>query len=274
MDIEKIRKEIHEKFNDINFIEESHQYFIGNDEYTPVSNVIKEYEVYVDWDQKAEEYAIKHGKIKEDVQREWKLNNLKATISGTRTHEFGESYTNLLIGRPDLICDGNKKQYVEEYNTLLPTYPKEESVVKFYDELNSGSMKYTPIGAEFRLSTKYMGDDVRKVCGTCDLLFYQEDLIFPEDNGFVLMDWKTNAKLYNDYNRKFNVHMLPPFDNMIDEAMSHYTLQFNLYQRMLESIGINIVDRVLIWLKNDGYETFNIPKLDNSILDKVLKKRG
>lgn len=272
--IENMREYIGEKFKDINFIEESHQYFIDEKEYTPVSTIIKEYEVYVDWDEKAEAYAKKWNLVKEDVQRDWKLNNLKSTISGTRTHEFGESYTNLLIGHPELICEGNKKQYVKEFDTLLPTYPKEEAVVKFYNELNSGSCKYTPIGAEFRLSTKYI-ENARPICGTCDLLFYQEDLIFPEDSGYVIMDWKTNKSLYNDYNRKFGVFMNPPFQSMIDEAFSHYTLQFNLYQRMIESIGVNIVDRVLIWLKNDGsYETFQIPKIDTEILDKVIYKKG
>ena len=103
MELENIRNTIHDKFGDIDFIEESHQYFIDKKEYTPVSNVIKEYEVYVDWDLKAKEYAEKRGLKKEDVQKDWKLNNLKSTISGTRTHEFGESYTNLMAGFPDLI---------------------------------------------------------------------------------------------------------------------------------------------------------------------------
>lgn len=269
------REYVLNKFNDINFIEESHQYFIGDKEYTPVSNVIKEYEVYVDWDEKAENYARKWRRTKEDVQKEWKLNNLKSTISGTRTHEFGESYTNLLIGHPELICEGNKKQYVDEYGgVLLPTYPKEEAIVKFYNEINDGtSFKMTPVGAEFRLSTKYI-ENARPICGTCDLLFWGEDIIYPEDSGFVIGDWKTNKSLYNDYNRSFGVKMKPPFNTMVDESFSHYTLQFNIYQRMLESIGVKVVDRVLIWLKNDGdYKTFKIPKIDDEILDMVIFKK-
>lgn len=267
-----VREYILNKFNDIKFIEESHQYFIDDKEYTPVSNVISEYEVYVDWDLKAKEYAERRGLIKENVQRDWRLNNLKATISGTRTHEFGESYTNLLIGHPELICEGNKKQYVKEYGgVLLPTYPKEDAIVKFYKEINDAtSFKMTPVGAEFRLSTKHM-EGARPICGTCDLLFWGEDVIYPEDNGFVLGDWKTNASLFNSYNRKYGVKMQAPFGDMIDESFSHYILQFNIYQRMLESIGVKIVDRVLIWLKNDGtYERIRIPKIDDDILDKVL----
>lgn len=270
MDIGNIRNLIKDKFGDINFIEESHQYFIDEKEYTPVSNVIKEYEFYVDWDKKAEEFALKRNLKKSDVQKDWKLTNLKATISGTRTHEFGESYTNLMAGYPDLICDGNKRQYIKEYNTMVPTYPKEEGVVQFYNDINENkSTIMTPIGAEFKLSSKYIPNS-RPICGTCDILFYQEDKVFPEDNGYVIGDWKTNSKLFNDFNRKFNIHMLPPFENMIDEPMSHYTLQFNLYRTMLESIGIKIVDMVLIWLKDYEYQTFHIQKIDDDIIKKIL----
>lgn len=272
MDKSKVRDFLNEKFGDINFIEESHQYFIDEREYTPVSHIIKEYEIPVDWDEKALNYALKHGRLKEDVQREWKLNNLKSTISGTRTHEFGESYTNLMCGHPELICEGNKKQYVDEYGVLLPTYPKEESVVKFYNEINLGSSEIlTPIGAEFRLSTKYI-DGARPICGTCDILFWKEDLIYPENSGYVLGDWKTNKSLFNDYNRRFGVYMKPPFNAWIDESYNHYTLQFNLYQKMLESVGVKVIDRILIWLKDDGYEIFHIEKIDDKVLNQVIKK--
>lgn len=252
-----------EKFGDIKFIEESHQYFINDEEYTPVSNIIKEYEPEVDWDQKATDYAIKWRKNKDDVQKEWKLNNLKATISGTRTHEFGESYTNLLCGHSELICEQNKPQYIEEYNTMVPTYPKEEAVKKFYDELESN---LHPVGAEFKLSSKFIRDAL-KICGTCDLLFYDS-----EKDSYVIGDWKTNKSLIKDYNRTNNVRMTGCMSKFIDEPLSHYTLQFNIYQRMLESIGLKIIDRVLIWLKDDGtYERIYIDKIPDNVLDKILK---
>ena len=93
--VNECRDLIIQKFGDIKFLEEGHKYFIGEDEYIPVSNIIKKYEPEVDWDQKAADYARKWHKKKEDVQKEWKLNNLKSTISGTRTHSFGESMVNL-----------------------------------------------------------------------------------------------------------------------------------------------------------------------------------
>lgn len=261
--INNCRNLILEKFGDIKFIEESHQYFINDDEYTPVSNIIKEYELEVDWDQKAADYATKYHKKKEDVQKEWKLNNLKATISGTRTHSFGESYTNLICGHPELICEQNKPQYIEEFNTMISTYPKEDAIKKFYDELESN---LHPVGAEFKLSSKFI-KDVLKICGTCDILFYNSN-----NDSFVLCDWKTNKSLIKDYNRNHNITMMGCVSNMISEPISEYTIQFNLYQKMLESIGINISDRILIWLKDDGtYERIHIDKMSDSVINKIMR---
>ena len=268
---ENTRKLLEEKFGNIQFVEEGHEYFIEKEKYTPVSTIISEYEQPFDEDRVAENYARKNHRTKEDVLKEWKFKNLKSTIGGSRVHEFGESYTNMLAGFPDKICEANKKQYVDCKGEmmLIPTFPKESAVKKFYDE-KSGYL--TPVGAEFKLSTRHMGDKVRKICGTCDLLFYEEDPLFGEGQ-FVLADWKTNASLTNDYKRKNKICMKFPFDNMIDDALSHYTLQFNLYRRMLESVGVKIGDMRLIWLKEDGnYEIVKIGKLNDSILDRVLAK--
>jgi hypothetical protein len=58
----------------------------------------------------------------------------------------------------------------------------------------------------------------------------------------------------------------------IDEPLTHYLLQFNIYQRLLESIGITISDRILIWLKEDGtYERIHMDKIADNIIDKILK---
>ena len=261
--VSECRNLIIDKFGDIKFIEESHQYFIEDEEYTPVSNIIKEYEPEVDWDQKAADYARKWGKKKDDVQKEWKLNNLKSTISGIRTHEFGESYTNLLCGHPELICEQNKPQYIEEYNTMVSTYPKEDAVKKFYDELEAN---LHPIGAEFKLSSKYIKES-RPICGTCDLLFYDSD-----KDAYVIGDWKTNKSLIKEFSRTNGIHMTGCMNKFIDEPLSHYILQFNIYQRMLESVGLKIVDRILIWLKDDGtYERISIGKIPDDVIDKILK---
>jgi len=270
--IEETRHMLNEKFGDINFIEEGHQYFIGEKEYTPVSHIIKKYEQPFDEYGKSKAYAEKIGLTQDEVLKNWRLINLKSTISGSRTHEFGESYTNVMAGHPELICEANKKQWIEEYKTLVPTYPKEDAIVKFYTEMNfDPSKRLYVVGAEFKLSTKYM-EGVNPICGTADILFYEENLMFPEDSGFVIGDWKTNRELEKEYTVKNDIRMKPPMGDFKDTALSHYTLQFNLYQKMMESVGLNIIDRRLIWLKDDGsYEVRYIPKLSDTIMNKILK---
>ena len=269
--IEETRQMLSEKFGDINFVEEGHQYFIDKKEYTPVSHIIKKYEQPFDEDAKSRAYAEKVGLTQYEVLKNWRLTNRKSTISGSRTHEFGESYTNVMCGHPELICDSNKKQWDKEYKVLLPTYPKEEAIVKFYNEMNfDPSKRLYVVGAEFKLSTKYM-ENVLPICGTADILFYEEDQMFPEDSGFVIGDWKTNKELEKDFTVRNDIRMKPPMGDFQDTALSHYTLQFNLYQKMFESVGLKIIDRRLIWLKDDGsYEVRYIPKLDDKIMNIIL----
>ena len=60
----------------------------------------------------------------------------------------------------------------------------------------------------------------------------------------------------------------------IDESLNPYILQFNIYQRMIESVGIEIADRILIWLKDDGtYERINIDKIDDDIMNMIFKDK-
>lgn len=43
---------------------------------------------------------------------------------------------------------------------------------------------------------------------------------------------------------------------------------------MMESVGLKIIDRRLIWLKDDGsYEVRYIPRLDEKIMDYVFKNK-
>ena len=71
-------------------------------------------------------------------------------------------------------------------------------------------------------------------------------------DGYVIGDWKTNKTLIKEYNRTYGIMMEGVMSKYYDEPLSHYILQFNIYQRLLESIGIKIIDRMLLWLKDDG----------------------
>lgn len=53
--------------------------------------------------------------------------------------------------------------------------------------------------------------------------------------------------------------LLPPFGELYDESLSYYTLQLSCYQIPLEDIGLKIIGRRIIWLKdNCDYELIPI----------------
>lgn len=182
---EETRQLFDTKFGNIIFEEVPHRYTIDGVEYTPVSTIISQYENEFDTDLRSKSYAEKNGLTQEEVLRSWKWTNRCATIMGTRAHEYGESYTNMMCGHPELICQQNKGQYVEEENWLVPTFPQEFAVKSFYDDLNKN---LHPIGAEFKLSTQYI-EGAKPICGTADILFYY-DAPDPKNSGFCIFDWK------------------------------------------------------------------------------------
>ena len=100
--------------------------------------------------------------------------------------------------------------------------------------------------------------------GTFDILH-----AFQAKNGkwkLAIHDFKTNAQLINDFARSKKQNMLPPFEEYIDEPLSHYTIQLSLYQLGLEQLGYEIADRKLIWLKDDGtYEKVPVPDVTDKL---------
>ena len=67
-----------------------------------------------------------------------------------------------------------------------------------------------------------------------------------------IFDFKTNKELKKDFSRETGKVLLPPFADMYDESLSYYTLQLSCYQIPLEDIGLKVIARRIVWLKDDG----------------------
>ena len=66
--------------------------------------------------------------------------------------------------------------------------------------------------------------------------------------------------------------MKPPFDNLVDEALSHYMIQQGLYSMFLENLGYEVIDRRLIWLKDDGtYEKVQLSYIKEQLIKSFNK---
>lgn len=241
-----IRKKILESFDGLVFIDEGHKYFLGNDELCSVSSIAGKYEHEFNEIEQSIRYAEKHGETPEYWRDQWKFKNLKATISGSIIHEYGESCSWLHMGHPENIVESQLVKYVPEKNWLIPTRKKEEAVLSFWENFPSSTYVVLP-------ETKiYNIGNTIKYAGTFDLLVYYKHPTKPEKSGLMVLDWKTNADIYKDYSRLNNRMMLPPFDNLYDEPLGAYTLQLTLYTMALEKIGLKVIARRIIWLKDDG----------------------
>lgn len=264
------RKLILDRFKDIEFVEETHQYFLpqsdgSKKELASVSATIERFEQYVDWDEKCELKAAKLGIPKEELAKEWYQHNHLATTSGSVHHEYGECFHYLLLGQPENITDRFKIQYEGGY--LFPSCPKQEASMKFNEDLFSVGSMYSVL-AEARVYSEELG-----YSGTFDKLVYFKHPTDDTKSGYIVFDYKTNTSLSSSYNRNNGICMLPPFDDMIDEALSHYTAQLSAYQIPLEDIGLKVIGRRIIWLKDDGtYEKISLPDVTGRLREALKQK--
>jgi hypothetical protein len=258
-EVTKIRNKILKEFNDLVFIEEGHKYFLNGEQLPSVSEVTHHFCAHpFDSEERAVAYAEKNGETPQYWLDKWRFTNLKATTSGTLVHEFAEGLGWLRNGHPELMPKSCEPKYVKDKDWLIPTRPKEESVLKFYDELNE-NLHF--VLAETKVySNKSDISTVRQpFCGTFDLLAWYEHPTDKSKSGLVVLDWKTNRELRKDFSRENGKFLLPPFGDLYEEPLSYYTLQLNLYSLCLAGIGLPPIAARVIWLKDDGtYELIPI----------------
>ena len=261
-EVTDIRNKILTEFKDLTFIEEGHKYFLNGQQLPSVSEVTHGFCQYpFDEQAQAIAYAEKHGETPQHWLDKWKFTNLKATTSGTLTHEFAESLGWIRNGHPEFITESCKPKYVKDKNWLIPTRPKEEAVLKFYDELNP-NLHFVLAETKVYSNKSEISNVVNPYCGTFDLLMYYKDPKDDSKSGLVVLDWKTNKELMKDYSRENGKMLLPPFNDYFEEPLSYYTMQLNLYSLCLAGIGLPPIGARVIWLRDDGtYELIPIKLL-------------
>ena len=267
----EIRKKIIKSFKDLTFQEDGHIYTLNGNVIPSVTTIAHQFRQEFDEDKVAENYAAKNGETPEYWKKKWHYNSFRATTTGTLVHAFGESLGWLRNGHPELITEECKCKYHKETNMLVPTRKKEESIIKFMEDLPSS---YHLILNEARVFSGLNKDESKnpktQYCGTFDLLYWYDGDGNPDRSGLVIMDYKTNASLFNEFSRSHNKMCLPPFTNMYDEDFSNYTIQLSAYQIPLEDIGLKVLGRKIIWLQEDGtYEKHDVEDITD-ILRKTL----
>jgi hypothetical protein len=266
-EVTEIRKKILSSFDGLEFVDEEHKYFLNGEELSSVSSIVSQFEEEFDTQAKAEAYALKNGETPEYWIDKWKFINLKATVSGTQVHSYGESLSWLYLGHPENITEDNKYKYIADKNWLIPTRPKENAALSFFENFPENTYIVLPETRIYNIGDRF------KYAGTFDLLVYYDHPTDKSKSGLVVMDWKTNREIYKEFSREHGKMMVWPFSDLFDEPYGGYVLQINFYSLALEKIGLKVIGKRIIWLKDDEtYEIIpapdisqNIRKLDNNV---------
>jgi hypothetical protein len=273
---QEIRDTILTHFDGLTFIEEGHKYFLNGKEMECVSNVAHMFQEHIDTVKLATEThernfnnaSSKYYQMTvEQIVDSWKKISDEACTTGTFHHEFGESAFYYMTGQYDKILPDFKDRLTSD-GGFKAIYPKEEAVVRFYEEIPKCIV---PILAETRVFVEY---GKAGYAGTFDILFYydaelDERVSHQYNSGLLVLDWKTNKDLYKNFREQ---KLLPPFHGLLDMPLSTYKLQLSLYENALYKIGLKVVGRRILWLKPDGeYEKINLESYRKQI-DEELQK--
>ena len=257
------RERVLTEFADLVFQEEGHLYFLNGKQLPSVSSIGHRFESHpFDKEWQAARMAERKGNTPEYYLKQWQRNAFRAATLGTKTHEYGESLAYLRAGHPEFIRESMRTQYCAEQGYLAPIHPKEEAIERFFDEMNPALHLVLNEAKVYSGKNPVEAKNLREqICGTFDMLYWYDGEGCPDKAGFVVLDYKTNRSLQNDYSRKVGRRLLPPFDDLYEEYLGLYTIQLNLYALMLEDIGLPVISRRIVWLRDDA--TYSIIPVDN-----------
>ena len=260
--VAEVRRRVLSEFEDLEFYEEEHRYVLNGQQLPSVSNVTHRF-IREPFDElrQAVRYAERHGETPDYWIQQWRQNSFRATTLGTKTHAYGESLGYLRAGMPERICPSIQKQYMPEYGFLAPIHPKEEAVLKFMNEMPASMHLVLNEARVYSGKNPCEEKNLREqLAGTFDMLYYCDGRD-GQPEGFIILDYKTNANLTSEYNRKFGRMLREPFCNMTEEDLSLYAIQLSLYALMLEDIGIPIISRRIVWLRDSEYQVVPVENL-------------
>lgn len=233
------KEAFHPDGSKITFNEEQHSYIHENNRHISVTTLLNNYFPKFDAEKISYFVAKKRGISQEEVLKEWDDNRDAACAYGTAVHLYAEMR---LVGG------------------ILPK-PANEREEKAFQvteiALQDLLTKYNVVEAEkIIFSKKY------KIAGTIDLVIQNK-----ETGELGLLDYKTNKSI--DKATKYSKQAFPPIDTCNDANFTKYSLQLNLYKRLLEEEGYfggrKINELILLHIKSDDTEEYVVPDMQKEI---------
>lgn len=193
---------LRESFNEIRFIDESHEYFLGDKKYLGVSELIALSAPLFNKEKVAQKMAARDGVTMEEILVKWGIRRDFSTVCGTEFHYYVSKY----------LEEGKKFPFI------TPIEKEIEQFHQFWDEKNAS--RY-----EVAANEQVIYDEELELAGTVDCIVRNKN-----DGKFYLLDWKTNKTIrhYNIYEK-----MLPPLEHLDNCEYTKYSLQTSIYKAML-----------------------------------------
>ena len=178
------------------------------------------------------------GMTSEEIKKKWSDNGKIASSAGTLMHRDIEYYYN------DIEVNNDSS----EYNYFL----------KFKEDFNY----LKPFRTEWVIF-----DDDLKLSGSVDMVFYNT-----KNNTYEIYDWKRTKEI-----KKFNSFSNgnPPVEHLPDCNYWHYSLQLNIYRKILETkynLPISKLCLVVCHPNQKSYQRIETPIMDVEVMD-IFEKR-
>ena len=177
-----------------------------------------------------------YNKTAAEIKKMWDDNRDRAAGEGTKMHYDIECYYNQIEVQNDSIEFGYFKKFVNEFPDLKP-YRTEWMV--YYEEY--------------------------KISGSIDMIFEKPD------GSLLIYDWKRCKEI--EYENNFGKQAITPcISHFPDTNFWHYTLQLNIYKKILEEkYGKKVTDLYLVCLHpdnwNKSFQRIEVPVIEKEIND-------
>lgn len=243
----------HPRDSGIVFDEEPHVYYVhGDSNNTSVTTLVHQYFPKFDADAVIKRMMFSknwknspyYGKTADEIKEQWKQNGLDATTKGTHLHKSIEMFYNNV----DVIDNDTP-----EYEMFKQFYNDHKDVVE-------------PYRTEWEVY-----DEQHKIAGSIDMVFRNKD-----DGTYSIYDWKRTKeiKMKNAYGSRGAF----PLESFHDCNYVHYSLQLNIYKKILETnYGIKIRDMYLVCMhptydRYMKYEVMDMQEYADKLFAEHLKK--
>jgi len=225
-------KNKHPRDERIQFIEETHSYVVDGSSAGIISTTTLIHEHFPKFDatrvlrmmrNKSEKYP---GMSDQQIKESWEQNGKKASGSGTKMHKMIENFYNDIKNNEE---DCKLKEY-----TFFLDFDREVRVAK----------KFEPYRTEWSI---FDGDI--DLAGQLDMLYKRED------GTFALYDWKRvkDIKTDNQYEKGLGKLKHLPHCNYY-----HYSLQLNVYKKILETRYDIIVSEMMLVVLHPDNDTYKL----------------